>query len=143
MLAKTWSCLLALFLLAGCGSTPAPANSQGDVPLQNTYWKLAVLRSVPINYYSGERQLHLVFQPDGRVVGFSGCNRLMGTYKQQGESLSFGPPASTRVVCEQGSDRERVFHDVLANTTRWRVMGTWLELNDANGAVLARFEAGR
>ena len=122
---------------------PPPANSQGDVPLQGTYWKLTVLRSVPVNYYSGERQLHLVFQPDGRVVGFSGCNRLMGTYKQQGEGLTFGPPATTRVVCEQGSDRERVFHDVLAKTTRWRVMGSWLELNDASGAVLARFEAGR
>jgi heat shock protein HslJ len=142
MHARTFTAWLAALLLAACSSTPV-SNPQGDAPLQNTDWKLAVLGGVPLSYYPGERKLNLVLQPDGRVTGFSGCNRLMGGYKLQGEQLSFGPTAGTRMACEQRDAHERSFLEMMPRVARWRVMGSWLELQDANGAVLARFEAGR
>ena len=138
--ARTSARLLATLLLAGCAGAP-PSNPQGDAALQNTNWKLAVLASVPVTYYPGERHMNLVLQPDGRMTGFSGCNRLAGGYTLQGDRLSLAPVASTRMTCEQRDSQERFFLAMMSRVSRWRVMGAWLELSEDNGAVVARFEA--
>jgi heat shock protein HslJ len=45
------------------------------------------------------------------VSGFSGCNRFTGTYKTVGNSISFGPLASTRMACQE--DINKIEHNML------------------------------
>ena len=43
------------------------------------------------------------FLPDGLLAGQADCNRMRGRYEVDGDSLTIGPLASTRVLCPEGS----------------------------------------
>jgi heat shock protein HslJ len=80
--------------------------------------------------------------PPGRLEGFSGCNRLFGSFTVDGTRLTFGPGIGmTRMACAgRGSaELESGFAQALQATARWRVEGTTLELLDETGGVLAQF----
>ncbi len=111
------------------------------VTLENTYWKLIELGGEPVDAVEGRREPHLVLHPDqGRVAGATGCNRLSGEYRRDGETLSLGPLATTRMACVPGHDLEPRFLSALEATAGYRVRADRLELVDAAGEVLARFE---
>ena len=42
----------------------------------------------------------LVFAEDGTVTGTDGCNRLMGSWTADGDTVEFAPLVSTRMACE-------------------------------------------
>jgi uncharacterized lipoprotein YbaY/heat shock protein HslJ len=115
----------------------------GRATLENTYWKLASLRGRPVPPVANQqREPHLILQPaQKRVAGSGGCNRLMGSYTLEGERLSFSQMAGTRMACPQGMDTERAFLDGLAAAARWQIDSQRLELLDAQGDVVAEFEA--
>jgi heat shock protein HslJ len=75
------------------------------------------------------------------VSGSGGCNRLTGTYTLEGDGLAFSQMAGTRMVCLGGMEQEQAFYDALGRAATWRVEGEQLELSDASGNVIARFEA--
>jgi heat shock protein HslJ len=75
------------------------------------------------------------------VAGYGGCNRLGGSYMLEGSSLRFGPLAGTMMACANGMDAEKAYLEALARVAGWRIRGVHLELLDAGGAVLARFES--
>jgi heat shock protein HslJ len=49
--------------------------------------------------------------------------------------------AGTRMACQEGSDTEKAFLGALEQVHAWKIMGQHLELFDASGALVARFEA--
>jgi heat shock protein HslJ len=113
-----------------------------EAMLENTYWKLVGLRGAPVAAAAQQTEPHLVLQPDQkRVAGSGGCNRLTGSYTLDGERLIFGRMAGTMMACTDGMAQERAFLDTLAKVARWRITGQRLELYDATGASLARFES--
>ncbi|MBY4675332.1 META domain-containing protein [Marinobacterium arenosum] len=110
--------------------------------LENTYWKLTRLMAKPVAVYGQQREPSLILRPeDRRLAGSGGCNRLIGSYRVEGKEISFALAASTRMVCPQGMDTEQIYMDVLAKVRNWRVVGQHLELYDAEGALLMRFQA--
>jgi copper homeostasis protein (lipoprotein) len=110
--------------------------------LENTYWKLTRLGEAPVFVHEQQREPSLVLHSEShRVTGSTGCNRLMGSYQLNGEKISFGPFAATRMACPKGMDTERLFFDALERVRTWNVLGQHLELYDVNGEMLARFEA--
>ena len=118
----------------------APAG--GAASLENTYWKLVVLRGQPVIATDRGREPHVILQAaQHRVTGSGGCNRLAGGYTLAGERITFGRTAGTMMACAEGMEQERAFLDALAVVARWRVDGQRLELIDERGDVLARFEA--
>lgn len=124
--------------MAGCAAMEAPV----DEPLVNTYWKLTRLGEAPVEVVDNQREAHLVLhEEDQRVAGSTGCNRLMGGYRLAGQALSFGQMATTRMACMEGMDTEQAFLAALDRVAAWDVEGKSLTLTDAQGEVLARFEA--
>jgi len=86
--------------------------------------------------------LHLILQPAShRVNGFSGCNRLTGGYTLDGNRLTFGQTAGTLMACPNGMDTERAFLDALRQVRTAKVTRQHLDVFDASGKFLARFEA--
>lgn len=123
---------------ASCG-----AASPATATLHNTYWKLVELGGQPVAMLpEQEREVRITLGLDGtRLVGFSGCNQLMGAYVQDGAALQFTQLAGTRMACPQPVvELESKVLAMLAATTGQRIEGEQLSL--LSGAqVLARFEA--
>ena len=130
--------LLVALLLAGCAS----AERTVDEPLVNTYWKLTHLSGAPVTVVEQQREAHFVLHTeDQRVRGSTGCNRMTGRYRLEGDALSFEQLAGTRRACVDGMQTEQAFLNALSRVAEWRVQGQQLTLIDADGEVLARLEA--
>jgi heat shock protein HslJ len=85
---------------------------------------------------------HLILQPaQKRVVGSGGCNRLAGSYTLDGDRVSFGRAAVTKMACLHGMEQESMFLDAPSAVTRWHVDGQRLDLLDERGEVIAQFES--
>jgi heat shock protein HslJ len=57
----------------------------------------------------------IAFAEGGRVSGQSGCNRFMGGYAQDGQTLTFAALAATKMACPPDRmDLERRMFDALA-----------------------------
>jgi uncharacterized lipoprotein YbaY/heat shock protein HslJ len=113
-------------------------------PLTRTYWKLGELDGAPVppNEKRPPREPHLVFASQGeRVVGADGCNSVGGGYTLDEAKLTFTRFFGTLMACPDADDFARRFHDALEKTASHRVIGPTLELFDAAGRRLARFEA--
>ena len=71
--------MVSALLLPGCSSATSPVDDWGvDEP--------------------GQPQLTL--SEDGRVSGTDGCNRLMGSWEEAGDSIQLSEIASTLMACE-------------------------------------------
>lgn len=111
-------------------------------PLENTYWKLTDLGGSPVRVTSQQREPHFILHPANRsVTGSGGCNRLTGRYEVNGDRVSLARVASTMMACVDGMETEQAFLKALGRANRWRVTGQRLELFDAAGTPVARFEA--
>lgn len=120
-----------------CG-TPLAKSS-----LRNTYWKLVTLNGDPVKVAERQREAHLIFAKDeARVSGSTGCNRVMGPFEADGSKLHFGNLISTRMACLGGGmELEQKFLQTLTKVESYRISGSHLEMLDASGTVVARFEA--
>lgn len=77
---------------------------------------------------------------DGMASGSGGCNTFSAEYTLDGSSLTFGPIASTLMLCEgPGGEVETVYFAALAEVTGWYSDGGRLTLTDAEGLPLLGF----
>ena len=110
-------------------------------PLENSYWKLTRLRDQPVIVAEQQREPYLILRPQGhRIGGSGGCNRMVGSYRVEGGSLTLGQIAGTMMACPDGMATERTFFEALGQVRSFKILGEHLELFDAGGALLARFE---
>jgi heat shock protein HslJ len=125
----------------GAAAEGATAGAAGE-PLEGTYWKLTHLGDAPVTVGFGQREPHLVLDAQARRFGGSGtCNQLAGSYELDGDHLTFGEMAGTLIACPQGMETEKAFLDALGRARAWKSVGRRLDLLDAAGEVVARFEA--
>jgi heat shock protein HslJ len=132
-------CLLAigLLMLAACQPEYLPADAVPE--LAGTDWLLSSLDgSLPL---SGTT-LTLQFGDDGTVSGTDGCNRFSGSFTQEGDSLTMGPPlAGTMMACpEPIMNQAAAYTDALGATTSFNATGNQLTLLDGD-EILATFVA--
>ncbi|HET9220378.1 MAG TPA: YbaY family lipoprotein [Terriglobia bacterium] len=119
-----------------CGA-PAPAP-----PLQDTRWKLTRLSGKPVILAERQQEAFLIFRAaDNGVAGSTGCNKLTGTYRLNGNALSLSGIAVTRMACVQGMDIEGGLFTALGKVAGWKIAGQNLELLDSGNGVVARFQA--
>ena len=110
-------------------------------PLENSYWKLTRLRDQPVIVAPRQREPHMILRAqDQQLSGSGGCNLLAGSYRVEGERLTFGPAASTMMACPEGMATEQAFFEALGQVKSFKIVGEHLELFDADGVLLARFE---
>jgi len=127
-----------LRLAPGEECSPPFANA----PLRDTYWKLTYAGDQAVSPAEGQPEPHIVLRgEEERLAGSDGCNRLVGGYSVEGDDISFGQIASTMMACPGGMDVARRFTEALGEASGWRILGRHLELSDAAGRLVARFEA--
>jgi len=137
---------LALVLLAASTAASAqpttPTATEAARALEGSRWRAIELAGKPTPAQDPAREAHLEFQSDGRVSGSDGCNTVTGTYRLEGERISFGRMAASLMACPNSTGTEAPFRDALRNATRMKIAGDRLELFDASGARLAVFATG-
>ena len=122
------------------GSAKPAAADQAMVTLDNTYWKLLTLNGKAVPRL--DKEPHIILQSQGRLVGSGGCNRLMGSWKQDGAKLHIGQVAGTRMACRgAAATTETALLKMLGQVASWRLHGEQLELLDAKGKLLAQLQA--
>lgn len=131
----------ALAISSVANVTPAETPSPPNGVLLNTYWKLILLNDTEIIVSDSQREPHIIFNAENRVSGSDGCNSIMGSYLLEGDKLTFGEMAGTKMACAEGAEQTQAFNEALTKVATYSVHSDQLELRDATGLVLARFTA--
>jgi len=89
-------------------------------------------------------EITLEFRDDGTLGGSDGCNRYMSGYTLEGETLTIGPVATTRMACKgpQGAaEQARAYAAALGTVRGYRIEGGELTLLDGEGKAAIRLHA--
>jgi heat shock protein HslJ len=102
------------------------ASSESAGGLVGTAWRLEDLGGAGVL----ERvEATLEFPEEGRAVGDGSCNRFFGPVRIEGESISFGPLASTRMACaEPIGNQESKYLEALQGAERFALEGATLSI---------------
>lgn len=131
-------------VVSGCATS---SNTVDDTQTANealigTYWKLMTLDGQPVTVADNQREAHLVLGEDGRVSGSTGCNRLMGSYRLEGDTLTFSRLASTRMACPGDMAMlEQAWLAALSETAHYSIADQSLELQNAEDRALVELKA--
>jgi len=77
---------------------------------------------------------------EGRVSGFSGCNRMIGSYSWEGKTLTFSQLGGTKMFCFDAQELEDKFMKTLSKTHFWKYKRGKLYLFDENKTAIMMFE---
>ena len=123
------------------GQTCERAMSRAS--LGDQYWRVVSLRGTPIRAAQGRREPHLILRSrETTYAATAGCDRLVGTYRVDGDRITFAAPAARSAACPPEVDEtERALIETLHAARKWSIQAQVLELFDASGASAALFEA--
>jgi heat shock protein HslJ len=91
---------------------------------------------------SGADTATLTFLGDGTFTGFTGCNRLNGTYVEDGSSLTLSPGAMTKMACPPKPTEQETAIVALMPTVTTFAFDTSLVLSDANDVSVLTYAIG-
>ncbi|HTF20590.1 MAG TPA: META domain-containing protein [Chryseolinea sp.] len=133
--------LAIVVLLFQCQSAKPAADTSSTATLLNTYWRLAEMNGEPVQTATGVREVHIILSRDdqeNRLKGFAGCNNIGGSFKQDGQKITFSA-FSTKMMCEPNQMKvEDFLLQALTATDNYVVKGETLDLLEGN-TVLASF----
>jgi heat shock protein HslJ len=129
----------AAALVVIVGGVSAASASAADASLAGTHWRLVSVGGMEVD--SSRREPFIRLGPGDRISGGTGCNRFAGGYVADGDYLTIGEVATTRMYCASVWEQERAILDALPQVTRWQVKDDRLELLSRTGMVLAVFAA--
>lgn len=116
------------------------AQDEAIVPAEDVHWLLdsydhdTNLLQVP----EGVRVTLLL--SGGEANGLAGCNSYFGSYEIDETSLSFGPLATTMMLCEAPAHEvEEAYLALLAGVAGWSLDETTLQLTDESGQVVLEY----
>ena len=123
--------------MASYSQQPAGASALvGPTWLMTAYnnGKQAVVSGV------ADTEVTAVFGADGQLSGSAGCNRYNAPYTVDGDKITIGAPATTRMMCPQPiMDQEAQYLAAIQLAATYNVQGTRLDLRSAEDALQATY----
>ena len=121
-------------------TAPTP-HADLSAPLVGTAWVLIEIdrKSPPAGV--GEAEASIRFVQEGRVTGFTGCNRFNGSYTLAGRSIRLGLNRTTRMACPASANIEIPYMVALDEARQIDVQGNSLYLLNEAGRPVAGFRA--
>jgi heat shock protein HslJ len=149
---------LGALMLAACGgnssstasssttsSSPGAAAAASATDLAGTAWNLtayADAKGAEVPGTTGANLGTLAFAADGTFSGSTGCNRLVGSYKQDGSALTMAPGPMTKMACPPDvTAQEDAILAALPKVASF-TSGTALVLTNAAGGTLLTYAPG-
>jgi heat shock protein HslJ len=135
--------LLLIALLMQCKSSKPASDTGSTATLTNTYWRLSEMNGEPVQPPAGTREVHIILSLDdqeNRMKGFAGCNNIGGSFKQDGQKITFSA-FSTKMMCEPNQMKvEDFLLKALTATDNYVIKGETLTLLEGD-TVLATFQS--
>ena len=118
-------------------------SSQRALSLEGPNWRLTSITSDgTVSSPLAGTAVNALFAADGSVAGSAGCNRYSAPFTTSGSSLTFGPLATTKMMCpEDVMTQEQAFLTAMGEVSGYTIAGATLTLVDADGQPALRFEA--
>jgi heat shock protein HslJ len=111
----------------GCGGDPAALAG-----LAGTQWRVEAVNGRPT---PAQGQYYVQFEGN-RVAAMFGCNGMSGTYTEDGNQLSIGPMAATRMACpEPAMSLENQGGAVLSQPVTISASGDRMTLSNSVGRI--------
>jgi heat shock protein HslJ len=140
--------LVGILAMSGCGSTSSPTDPGAASPateLGGTSWNLesyAGADGEPVAGLASGEMGTLTFATDGSYAGSTGCNRIAGTYTQDGSSLTLASGPMTLRACEGPVAAQEAAIVAALPLVASFTAGTSLVLLDADGNTLLTYAPG-
>jgi heat shock protein HslJ len=112
-------------------------QAQGQEILEKT-WVLTAIGKEKIKL-EVEKTPYITLS-EGRLNGFSACNRMMGSYTLERDTLVFGNIGGTKMFCMNSQELENKFLQTLSKTHYWKYKCGKLCLLDKDKKVIMRFK---
>jgi len=113
--------------------------------LENTEWQATGINNGKGGVVSSATTSRstAVFAGD-QLSGTGGCNRFTATYETEGDQITIGPAAATRMFCNEPEgimDQEQQYFEALGRARTFSLTPEKLELRDGGGALQVSFRA--
>jgi heat shock protein HslJ len=106
---------VAGLLASGCATTA----SEDSASLVGSEWRVRQIGGVPV---ASNSRAVISFGADGRFYGNAGCNRMFGTYRTDGSTLSLSSAGLTKMLCAPAEmEQEREFVELLGQVNSYRI----------------------
>lgn len=144
---------LGALMLAACGgntastasSSASAAPAAAAAELAGTAWNLTAYtdaKGTEVPGTTGANLGTLAFAADGTFSGSTGCNRIVGSYKQEGSALTMEPGPMTKMACPADvTAQEDAILAALPKVASF-TSGTALVLTNADGGTLLTYAPG-
>ncbi len=112
----------------------------GSEALYQYQWNLAELNGKFIDVPENQEKANLLFFPGklSQVSGFTGCNKLKGSFELTGMgAIKFSPLITTKMACV-GENVESKFLENIAKSTNWMIIRNELFLKN-DETIVAKF----
>ncbi len=139
-LARAGLTLGLAFFMALATTSCTTAGEPSAPPLRGTTWQVLPQQAPEM---SPPRPAELRLDPAAeRYSGFTGCNRINGSFELAGQGLRLQAGATTHMACPGDGDREEArFLQALPLVERWQWTEGELRLLDAAGQPVLRLRA--
>ena len=112
-----------------------------NAALVETTWYLTGVNGRSLFVEPGMRPIYIELIAEGsRLIGYTGCNRIMSSYRINDGTLVFAQIGATKVFCPGMMEIESEIIAALSRVTNYRVIGNVLELS-TGAELVASFEA--
>ncbi|WP_168203114.1 META domain-containing protein [Marinobacter fonticola] len=134
--------VICLWALSACTTVPQEGDNpvKREVSFTNTFWQLQHVGGEPVRAATSKEAPFIIFLDDGRVSGFTGCNRFKGAYGMVDGNFRFTEMSATRDPCPEGR-HETPYLIAMKKTMGAEMDGNNLILLNESGQTLAVFEA--
>lgn len=120
--ASGWGTQMTRLTIFGAAELVFGEGGATDATLTGQEWSLTSIGGARLPAGTG---ITASFGDDGTVTGSGGCNRYTGPYTVDGESISVGPLAATRMSCgTTADDLERTYLGALEAASGFAIAGT-------------------
>jgi heat shock protein HslJ len=126
------------------GAVIAKFSALEPVSLEGSSWQV-------IGYNNGKQavvsviidtEITAIFGEDGTLSGYAGCNNYNTTYEVDGDNISIGPAAATRMFCPEPDGimvQEVQYLAGLETASTYLIGVDKMEMRTAEGALAATF----
>ena len=130
------SALLACFLMSCNSQRNINKSKETSNSITNKEWIAIELDNEKIEQLEMNRFPNLTLS-EGRITGYSSCNRMNGTYTLEKEKITFGAIAVTKMMCFDTSELESKFLKALSEVQFWECkQGKLFFLNDKKQRII-------